>query len=90
MCARLRPMAHPSWVQLTRPKRPPKMFPTGVNELGVVNNPLYLALRRVTAYIVFLYDVVQTLVLAHAMDDVLENLLLALVTGGVAERHPLE
>jgi len=61
-----------------------------MNQLGVVDDSLYLALGAVAAYIVFLHDVVQTHVLLHAMDDVLENLLLALVMGGVAEEHPLE
>jgi hypothetical protein len=61
-----------------------------LHELGVVDDLVYLALGAVAAHVIFAYDFVQPHVLVHAVDDVLEYLLLALGVAGLAEEHPLE
>src|SRR5215217_730001 len=87
---RLRRAAPPAWIQLAGPERRPEMFPARVYELGVVDDLVYLAWRAVAAHVIFAYDVKQTRVFIHAVDDVPEYLLLALGMAGVAEEHLLE
>jgi hypothetical protein len=88
--SRLRPVAPLPGIQFAGPERLPKMFPTGVDELGIFDDLVEFVLGAVAAHVVFLHDVVQTCPFTHAVDDVLKDLLLALGMVGVAEEHPLE
>src|SRR5215210_8796002 len=63
------------------------MFPAGVDELGVVNDLVYLGLRAVASHVVLTYDVVQGCALVDAVDDVPEYLLLALGANVAAEEY---
>ena len=47
-------------IQFAGPERLPKMFPTGVDELGIFDDLVDFVLGAVAAYVIFLYDVVQT------------------------------
>jgi hypothetical protein len=59
------------------------MLPGCVDELGVAEDVVDLALRAVAAHVVFLDHVVQVGVLVYTVDDVPEDFLFSLGTGEV-------
>src|SRR5829696_2138277 len=65
-------------LELVRAERLSQLLPGGLDELGAGDDPLHLGLGGVAAHVLLLDYLLEGDVLAHPLDGVLEDLLLAL------------
>ena len=84
------PVAASSGIQLPRGEDVLQVLPAMVDQLGVHDDLVDLALRAVAAHVGLLEYVVKVGILTHAVDDVLEYSLLPLGAGTMlpAEHQP--